>query len=424
MKQILFLIPWFILFTTQTTFSQIPRTRNYQGILTDANGSPLPDGDYTLTFRIYDVETGGAALWTEEHAVLLARGLFNVILGEITPITLPFDKPYWLTLQVGDEPEMSTRVPFTSVPYSFNSVKADTAQTVIGPAGGDLAGNFPNPIVTGIQGNPVSATPAEDGQVLKWNAADGQWQPATDTTATNWQQNGDDIFHETGNVGIGTDQPTARLHIVGSSGSAVMALQDSGGATINGFVDMNTRGSVDNFIRMTDANGIRIAEIDGDGNVVTEGALDLDVGIAATGTISTSGPADFASIFITSDYPSFISPRAPVRMYRNSLPIAYGSVPPGVSVGAEIDLDTNYGVHSVIWEGGGQYEITLKNAVSGIPVVIVNAVDPTSSLLTDDRIATFAPVSADNKLIRINIADGSGTAQNTAFSFVIFGTPE
>jgi hypothetical protein len=46
-----------------------------------------------------------------------------------------------------------------------------------GPAGGDLGGTLPAPTVAGIQGVPILATPATDGQVLTYVAADGEWEP-------------------------------------------------------------------------------------------------------------------------------------------------------------------------------------------------------------------------------------------------------
>lgn len=46
-----------------------------------------------------------------------------------------------------------------------------------GPAAGDLGGTYPNPLVTGLQGNPVEAAVPQDGYVLAWNQLAGQWQP-------------------------------------------------------------------------------------------------------------------------------------------------------------------------------------------------------------------------------------------------------
>src|SRR5512136_3098407 len=59
---------------------------NYQGLLLDSAGSPVADGDYELTFSIYDVATGGTALWSETQTVTVTSGLFNVQLGLTTAL--------------------------------------------------------------------------------------------------------------------------------------------------------------------------------------------------------------------------------------------------------------------------------------------------------------------------------------------------
>ncbi|MFZ1403818.1 MAG: hypothetical protein WAW03_12075, partial [Anaerolineae bacterium] len=61
----------------------------YQGRLADAGGSPLT-GAYSIIFRLYNAAGGGAPLWEEQwtgqNGVQVSDGLFNVMLGSLTPI--------------------------------------------------------------------------------------------------------------------------------------------------------------------------------------------------------------------------------------------------------------------------------------------------------------------------------------------------
>jgi hypothetical protein len=40
--------------------ADIPPTVSFQGLLRDPSGMIVPNGDYDLTFRLYDVATGGS----------------------------------------------------------------------------------------------------------------------------------------------------------------------------------------------------------------------------------------------------------------------------------------------------------------------------------------------------------------------------
>ena len=109
--------------------AQIPQLLSYQGVLSDPAHVAVPDGTYRLTFRIYDVQTGGAPLWEETNDVVTINGVFEVILGETTPIALAFDRPFWLALEMAGDVEMSPRVRFVSTPYALNALTSVAATT-------------------------------------------------------------------------------------------------------------------------------------------------------------------------------------------------------------------------------------------------------------------------------------------------------
>lgn len=111
---------------------QSPRTLSYQGILSDTSGTPKPDGSYNFTFRLYTDPSGGTSVWSETKSSQVKRGLFSTVLGSVTPLpdSVKFDRQYWLGIQVASDPELSPRIPFTSVGSSFHALQADVAQTV------------------------------------------------------------------------------------------------------------------------------------------------------------------------------------------------------------------------------------------------------------------------------------------------------
>jgi len=104
----------------------IPKYINFQGKLTDSDGNPAADGTYTVTFRLYDVETGGTALWTEEQSVTVTSSIFNAVLGTETALGLTFDRQYWISVQVSGDSEMTPRQRLTASGYALNADSVDT----------------------------------------------------------------------------------------------------------------------------------------------------------------------------------------------------------------------------------------------------------------------------------------------------------
>jgi hypothetical protein len=109
---------------TGNVFAQL--SLSIQGSIQNSSGIALPDGQYELIFNIYDVATGGQAVWTEtQPQVEIVGGLYSSILGLITPLSAsrtPFDftKPYYLGVTLKGKQEISPRSELSASAYSLS----------------------------------------------------------------------------------------------------------------------------------------------------------------------------------------------------------------------------------------------------------------------------------------------------------------
>jgi hypothetical protein len=96
----------------------VPTTMNYQGLL-EENGVPAT-GTKSMLFRLFNSASGGSECWSESSSVTLEdNGLFNVMLGEVTPIAgCDFSEQLFLEIEVEGE-VLSERQALSSVPYAM-----------------------------------------------------------------------------------------------------------------------------------------------------------------------------------------------------------------------------------------------------------------------------------------------------------------
>ena len=142
LKIFLFLCPFIF---SSLIMAQIPSTMSYQGALSDASGSPVADGDYTMTFRLYDSEVSTSSIWDETQVVGVMDGLFETNLGVVTPLDLDFNAQYWLGITVGSSSELSPRIALTASAYSLNAQKVLGSSNIF-PSEGNVGIGTLNPL--------------------------------------------------------------------------------------------------------------------------------------------------------------------------------------------------------------------------------------------------------------------------------------
>lgn len=117
-----------------------------QGVLKNADGTTVPDGgNYSLTFKLWDAETGGNTVWMETKTnVSIIGGLYDVVLGDgAVVLSAPFDRPYFLGVSIGNGSgeEFIPRPRLTSAPYALSLLGTSN----IFPSAGSVGVNTLNP---------------------------------------------------------------------------------------------------------------------------------------------------------------------------------------------------------------------------------------------------------------------------------------
>lgn len=126
-RSLLLLLPFAALVLSACVPKLTPQM-SHQGRLVDESGNPVPDGDYDVVYSIFQVATGGTAVYTEAQSVPVKDGLFTTSLGLTGPIDAKyFAQPTWLEVSVEGE-ILTPRQRLQGAPYAFSLSSGSVVQ--------------------------------------------------------------------------------------------------------------------------------------------------------------------------------------------------------------------------------------------------------------------------------------------------------
>jgi len=322
-----------LLFLPAQSKASINRQINFQGKLTNPDGTNVTDGSYSIRFRIYNHVSNDASnscvanscQWEEtQGSVSINDGIFYVSLGSVAslPGSVDFNStPLYLGIKVGADAEMTPRIQFTASPYAFNADLLDgidsTAfsqlsadQSFTGKNTFSRNGSGAGDYVLGLTGTPINNATSSllsiGGSIAGGNSSTnggtyiGLNVPGSGAGSAadilNFQNNGTSVLQVTSTGASlfknSTDSTTAFQVQTSGSSTAVLSVDTSNEiVNVNGNLTINTS---DNNIVRTSLADFALGTIGSDLTNVTSpsGQLELSDGTipnSGTGTITTAG---------------------------------------------------------------------------------------------------------------------------------------
>ncbi len=258
-----------------TAFASTPEQLSYQAVIKDASNNLVVSHAIGLKISILQTTSTGTAVYVETHSTTSnSSGLVSVAIGTGTVVTGTFASINWSTGTYfikseidptgGTTYSVSGTTQLQSVPYALHAKTVD----------GAFSGSYDD-----LTNKPAIAN-------------------------TQWTTTGSDIYYNTGNIGIGTTTPSAKLSVLSTTewgGMTVKGGTTADGSTIGlsnsnglgnyslGVYGSANTGSIANNFYVYDnvASAVRMTIASTGGNVgigTTTPAYKLDVSGAINGT--------------------------------------------------------------------------------------------------------------------------------------------
>ncbi len=246
---------------------------NYQGKLTNASNVAVADGLYNMTFKLYTVSTGGAAIWTESdtaaNKVQVTSGLFSIMLGSTTPFTgVNFNQSLYLGVTIESDAEMTPRKILGATPASIESY--------------NLGGASSTQYVRADQTGTINASSSQTALSITQNSTGNVFDLFSGAT---------NVFSvlSNGNVGIGSTTPSTKFSVAGNGlFTGITTVSGAGTSSFN------------NNLSIGGALSLSGGFFDGSSSIGTQGMVLQTTGTSsrwvATSTLGISGGSGITSL--------------------------------------------------------------------------------------------------------------------------------
>lgn len=197
---------------------------NYQGVARDASNEIMASQTMVIGISLRFGSPTATVIYAETHNTVTTdiSGVFSLQIGNGAVVSGIYKDLEWGKL-----------APYATITLNGTDVGTVALQSVPYANASGKATKMELDDLTNVEGTPTS------GQVLKFDGTD--WTPATDETGAGsnalWTENGDDIYFNDGNVGMGTNIPA-----VEPGAGKYLTISPSGATTQNQFPSLELQG--------------------------------------------------------------------------------------------------------------------------------------------------------------------------------------
>lgn len=157
-----------ILIGAGSLFAQVapaPSLLNFQGRLARPDGTPVSNGNYSITFSLWTAATGGVKKWEQTlNPVTVRNGTFAILLNVDSGFhngataTNLFDMHLWLEIKLGSNPALTPRQQLVSVAYAM---KANTVPDNVITSAKIANGAVTNAKIQSVEWSKITGIPAD-----------------------------------------------------------------------------------------------------------------------------------------------------------------------------------------------------------------------------------------------------------------------